>query len=1314
MGVNTDERISSYMDQYEQDRDRLYNESYHMGYKDALDYESQIIPEILRSHSGLNEDDFYNSFIEEILNKQDKENEQERNDTKTKESGVDRGSEILSGEESDIKSGVRTSENQNGNIPSGLQSNGEGEPIFESTPGKEVTKNVPDLPPAQGGNAYADKLSDKQEKEQQTLNNIADERKKVDVAPTEAQKEAGNYKKGHVNVDGYDITIENPKGSERSGKNSDGKSWSVRMHNDYGYIKNTEGVDGDHVDIFLSDSPNKGNVFVVDQINPDGSFDEHKVMYGFANADEAKAAYLSNYANGWKGLGNITEVSKDEFKKWINSSTRKTKPFEDYKSVKTAHIPDATKMVDEKNVLARVDDAVSSLVDAIKKHNDALNDFENNTEDQFNKTFSEVVKRKNELGDVLQTLSDNDFKNIIDKYGKSSEENTDVYDEIKDEKYRRENAVEIKDDFDKGIAKQGELPDTEESKSNKYDPYASASKDELRPKMQGMYHGDGYGVTSNGFVLVADKTVYDKKHDGKIISKDGKEIDGKYPAWKSVIPKVDTTIDAMPQLETKMNTVEKLIKSAWKKAKANGEKTCSLANYYDYKYVVIKFPYGSVIAFKYKTLKTFVDAAKHLGTNNISYRKGFVNKPIYTDGKNGLAFVMPYVISRDDVDNCYLIDLSNAKAHDTHKQQGTSMDDLSNDTKAAQAATDAIVEALNNNKYINVVVEDSNAVPDGAKKQSVKEDMSGNPIVDSVPETSTDELGSETRIGTYTYYSKSNGNVYGWAVGNEIHLTKDGLNPNTPIHEYTHLWATAMMKANPKEWDYIKNMLKCTPVWEEVLNDKNYQDIKDNDDDVASEVLSRISGRENSKRVIDDMQEAINEAKENGKVLDVAKKTKVLNNIKNAIQKFWNWVCKDLFNIRFMSVDEVADRVLYDLVNGTELKGDNETDVIISDAVFASEDEIDKYMRERGFEPTKKEAEYSNGEYIVSDLHPRNVIKDAEGRICVIDADVKTAHIPDATKMVDKKDVGVSVFEKKNSVPDNTTDTPLTENEKTAFDAITSLIGDKDIEIVDATDEMAENALNNGNAQRQAYVKSVNDKFNEELDEYRDGSFKGKFSLGLPSEIIKTALSIPDSEIEMTQSTLSKHLKKHNLSIDDIRNLVDAFQKPMMIYTWGEKAKSGIVITNITKDDGRKITVALKLERNGEKLDINEVASIHGKDLERLVKEMNTTKTEFGKGNLKWADKEKVLEWLSMDSPKESSTTNQELSSAAKIVKDFDNPIISDENVQKQIVSHGSGNDFDKFDFSHMGEGEGAQAYGWGGYVTEVNGIAKTYTVTQE
>lgn len=160
----------------------------------------------------------------------------------------------------------------------------------------------------------------------------------TETNPSDAQKESGNYKKGHIKFGGYDYTIENPKGSTRSGKDADGKEWKVIMHDTYGYIRGKYGKDGDHLDMFINDKADldnwNGDVFVVDQVNPDGSFDEHKVMYGYDSMDDAKKAYLANYSDGWQGLGNITGASKDEFDKWLDTSNRKLKPFADYAKVK--------------------------------------------------------------------------------------------------------------------------------------------------------------------------------------------------------------------------------------------------------------------------------------------------------------------------------------------------------------------------------------------------------------------------------------------------------------------------------------------------------------------------------------------------------------------------------------------------------------------------------------------------------------------------------------------------------------------------------------------------------------------------------------------------------------------------------------------------------------------------------------------------------------------------------------------------------------------------------------------------------------------
>lgn len=178
----------------------------------------------------------------------------------------------------------------------------------------------------------SDNLQEKGTKFSEKLQNAIAE---TETEPTEAQKKAGNYKKGHLSFGGYDFTVETPKGTTRSGKDEQGKPWSVTMHDTYGYILGKIGVDGDHIDMFINDAADldtfDGNVYVVDQVHPEtGEFDEHKVMYGYPDEAAAITAYAKNYSPGWKGLGKVTSVPKATFDKWLESSDRKTKPFREY------------------------------------------------------------------------------------------------------------------------------------------------------------------------------------------------------------------------------------------------------------------------------------------------------------------------------------------------------------------------------------------------------------------------------------------------------------------------------------------------------------------------------------------------------------------------------------------------------------------------------------------------------------------------------------------------------------------------------------------------------------------------------------------------------------------------------------------------------------------------------------------------------------------------------------------------------------------------------------------------------------------------
>lgn len=144
--------------------------------------------------------------------------------------------------------------------------------------------------------------------------------------PTQAQKEAGNYKLGHHAIGGLDLSIENPEGSERKGVDPKGKPWSVKMKSHYGYIKGTVGFDKDHVDAFVkAGTPNdwNGTVYVVDQNKANGHFDEHKVMIGFDSEAEARKAYSANYAKDWEGLAAVTAMPIDEFKSWVKSDQPK-------------------------------------------------------------------------------------------------------------------------------------------------------------------------------------------------------------------------------------------------------------------------------------------------------------------------------------------------------------------------------------------------------------------------------------------------------------------------------------------------------------------------------------------------------------------------------------------------------------------------------------------------------------------------------------------------------------------------------------------------------------------------------------------------------------------------------------------------------------------------------------------------------------------------------------------------------------------------------------------------------------------------------
>lgn len=209
--------------------------------------------------------------------------------------------------------------------------------------------------------------------------------KATNTNPTEAQKEAGNYAKGTVEWNGLHVAIENPKGSERrgvmKGEGGDNRPWSVTMQDHYGYIKRTKGADGDQVDVFMGPNPKSDKVWVIDQQDFNGKFDEHKAMLGFESQADALQAYDRAFSDGrgFERVKDMQSMSVDEFKEWVKSdkprkaakasidSALKTdvpsalNPRENIEAIKTTTAAEALKALNLEH-LAGVPKAIADLM----------------------------------------------------------------------------------------------------------------------------------------------------------------------------------------------------------------------------------------------------------------------------------------------------------------------------------------------------------------------------------------------------------------------------------------------------------------------------------------------------------------------------------------------------------------------------------------------------------------------------------------------------------------------------------------------------------------------------------------------------------------------------------------------------------------------------------------------------------------------------------------------------------------------------------------------------------------------------------------
>lgn len=161
------------------------------------------------------------------------------------------------------------------------------------------------------------------------------------------------------------------------------------------------------------------------------------------------------------------------------------------------------------------------------------------------------------------------------------------------------------------------------------------------------------------------------------------------------------------------------------------------------------------------------------------------------------------------------------------------------------------------------------------------------------------------------FFRTAKGEAYGFTVGGKIYIDPKIANTETPIHEYAHLWAAALRGQNPKEWQNIVELMKGTSVWDEVK--KRYPELN-TDDDIADEVLATYSGRRGAERLREEQRKI---AGDKGGVFEKAEAISALERVKQALRKFWKSVA-DFLHIHYKSAEEVADRVMKDLLDGVD------------------------------------------------------------------------------------------------------------------------------------------------------------------------------------------------------------------------------------------------------------------------------------------------------------------------------------------------------------------------------------------------------------
>lgn len=865
----------------------------------------------------------------------------------------------------------------------------------------------------------------------------------TETEPTEAQKKAGNYKKGHLSFGGYDYTVETPKGVTRSGKDEQGKPWSVTMHDTYGYILGKIGVDGDHIDMFINDAADldtfDGNVYVVDQVNTEtGEFDEHKVMFGYPSEEAATEAYLANYSKGWKGLGKVTAVPKATFDKWLESSDRKTKPFADYamvqkeqakfdrdvKEVKPSEMTEAQKvaydavstMLKKAGIPVKVvsNEDMEKVAEAQDNLNLAM--LLNHPEMRFKiKTPEEKQAAENAYNfakelrpdkwkqyAVVDMSNPNKMPEYFEKQELARKERS-YYNKLMWGNYKVFNLDKSFEDNVAGLT--GSFP-------SEFDPYKidaqTSKKDELKKQIKETE--EAYKLTGQ------ERKEYQNQLMKEYMDEHGLASENDIPddVWREFDYKaVEKYQDKLDSLFAKYKDLDRQLKGVaepgvrflrtYHGSGANfsefdfdhmsegaGSQVFGWGGYVTSSkkigkdYASIKYDPDKDVEYVGKNKKTFTDLIATLfdgGIRDYNYVKNTLLE-ISDNDKSNISKKEEYdwFVSTKPEDWFNPNPTTNRNLYEVNIPEDNGSNYLEWEKKPSVEVATKIIEGLYGL--------DSKTLDDMASKDIVfrtllydyiknadKEQMipllvkthaltrgttydNGN-VEDDIrfvynrlsrwmgsPKAASRFLSSlgftgikypagtimggaekgdtnyvifnpkDMKIVDHTKFAQGKGVVYGYTDGKEIVLNQEHLNPNTPIHEYQHLWRTAAKKMNPELIEHGDKLIMQTQLFADLKEDPNYKHLSD--DEICDEAFARLTG-EDGAAILEQM--ANDAIKENP--LDTAKELTIINRLKNWLKKFWYWTL-DTFtkwkpeDIKKMTLEDIRNLVLRDLANGVD------------------------------------------------------------------------------------------------------------------------------------------------------------------------------------------------------------------------------------------------------------------------------------------------------------------------------------------------------------------------------------------------------------